>query len=99
MSMKSFYRKLSPFQIITASFSMFILLGTVLLCLPFSTADGKGCSFLNALFTSCSAVCVTGLVVKNTSSFWSPFGKAVILALIQVGGLGVVTSMIAIWIR
>ena len=75
---------------------MFILLGTVLLCLPFSTADGKGCSFLNALFTSCSAVCVTGLVVKNTATFWSPFGKAVILALIQVGGLGVVTSMIAI---
>ena len=96
MSMKSIYRKLSPFQIITVSFSLLIFLGAVLLSLPLSTEGHAPVSFLDALFTSCSAVCVTGLVVKNTATFWSPFGKVVILSLIQIGGLGVVTSMIAI---
>ena len=74
MSMKSIYRKLSPFQIITVSFSLLIFLGAVLLSLPLSTEGHAPVSFLDALFTSCSAVCVTGLVVKNTATFWSPFG-------------------------
>lgn len=66
-------------------------LGAVLLWLPLSTTGGKGVDFLTALFTSVSAVCVTGLVVVDTGSFWSPFGQVVILALMQIGGLGIMT--------
>ena len=68
-----------------------ILLGALLLMLPISVKDGHGATFENALFTSTSAVCVTGLVVKDTASYWSGFGQAVILLLIQIGGLGVIT--------
>ena len=68
-----------------------ILLGALLLMLPISVKDGHGATFENALFTSTSAVCVTGLVVKDTASYWSVFGQAVILLLIQIGGLGVIT--------
>ena len=68
-----------------------ILLGALLLMLPISVKDGHGATFENALFTSTSAVCVTGLVVKDTASYWTGFGQAVILILIQIGGLGVIT--------
>ena len=68
-----------------------ILLGALLLMLPISVKDGHGATFENALFTSTSAVCVTGLVVKDTASYWTGFGQAVILLLIQIGGLGVIT--------
>lgn len=81
----------SQFQIIIFGFAMVILLGTFLLMLPFSTQDHNGAPFLNALFTSTSAVCVTGLVVYDTATFWSPFGQGIILALIQIGGMGVVS--------
>lgn len=61
-----------------------------------TTRDGQGASFLDALFTSTSAVCVTGLVLHDTASYWSMFGQAVILFLIQIGGMGVVTVSVAV---
>ena len=89
-------RKVSVFQTITFSFFLVILLGSILLCLPVSWAGEGRCSFLDALFTSSSAVCVTGLVVHNTATYWSLFGQSVILVLIQIGGLGVITVVIAL---
>ena len=89
-------RKASPFRMITFSFIAAILAGAILLSLPFAVQEGKPCSFIDALFTSGSAVCVTGLVVHNTAVYWSAFGKAVILVLIQIGGLGIVTIMVMI---
>ena len=83
--------RLSSFQIIILGFAGVILLGALLLMLPFSTTAGCVTPFNKALFTATSAVCVTGLVVQDTGSYWSVFGQAVILALIQIGGLGVVT--------
>lgn len=83
--------QLSPPVIILLGFFILIAAGAFLLALPCSTKSGKSCGFLDALFTSTSAACVTGLVVKDTASFWSPFGQGVILCLIQMGGLGVVT--------
>ncbi len=84
-------KKLSSFQLIILGFLGLILIGTVLLMLPVSSEDGHGTPLKDALFTSTSAVCVTGLVVKDTASYWSGFGQAVILVLIQIGGLGVVS--------
>ena len=84
-------RRLSSFQIITLGFAGVILLGALLLMLPFSTTGENVTPFNETLFTATSAVCVTGLVVQDTGSYWSTFGQAVILALIQIGGLGVVT--------
>ena len=83
--------RLSSFQIIISGFVGVILLGALLLMLPVSTAEGCITPFNETLFTATSAVCVTGLVVQDTGSYWSGFGQAVILALIQIGGLGVVT--------
>ena len=84
-------RRLSSFQIIILGFAGVILLGALLLMLPLSTTAGCVTPFHEALFTATSAVCVTGLVVQDTGSYWSAFGQAVILTLIQIGGLGVVT--------
>ncbi len=78
--------------VLALGFLVVILAGSALLMLPISTADGAGAAYLTALFTATSAVCVTGLVVVDTGSYWSPFGQAVILVLIQVGGLGFMTS-------
>jgi len=89
-------RKLSSSQIILSGFAGVILVGTLLLMLPFSTNSGTRTSFWDALFTSTSAVCVTGLVVFDTATYWSAFGQAVILLLIQIGGMGVVTVAVAI---
>lgn len=83
--------RLSSFQIIISGFVGVILLGALLLMLPVSSAEGCITPFNETLFTATSAVCVTGLVVQDTGSYWSGFGQAVILALIQIGGLGVVT--------
>ena len=83
--------RLSSFQIIISGFVGVILLGALLLMLPISTTEGCITPFNETLFTATSAVCVTGLVVQDTGSYWSGFGQAVILALIQIGGLGVVT--------
>lgn len=89
-------KQLSSSQIIVLGFAAAILTGTLLLTLPFSTQDGQGAAFADALFTATSAVCVTGLVVRDTAAYWSGFGQSVILALIQVGGMGVVTVAVAI---
>ena len=83
--------QLSSFQIIILGFAGVILLGALLLMLPISTQEGCITPFNEALFTATSAVCVTGLVIHDTGSYWSAFGQTVILALIQIGGLGVVT--------
>lgn len=80
------------------SFLAAILIGTALLCLPVSSADGKATAFIDALFTATTSVCVTGLVVMPTVTSWSVFGQAVILVLIQVGGLGIITIMSGVMI-
>ncbi|MBR3277612.1 MAG: hypothetical protein IKG01_01720, partial [Lachnospiraceae bacterium] len=82
---------MSSFQIIICGFLAVILIGTLLLMLPFSTVGRQWASFDTALFTSVSAVCVTGLVVQDTASFWSAFGQFIIMLLIQIGGLGIIS--------
>lgn len=89
---------LSTTQIIMLSFLVVILLGSVLLALPVSSASGEPVAYLDALFTATTATCVTGLVTLPTATTWSVFGQAVILVLIQVGGLGVITVMSAVMI-
>ena len=84
-------RAMSPAQVITLIFAAIVLLGACLLCLPAASRAGESCGFLTALFTSCSATCVTGLALVDTYSQWSGFGQAVLLCLIQVGGLGFMT--------
>ena len=84
-------RKLSSFQIILLGFAGVILLGAGLLTLPVSSKTHEWTPFIDALFTSTSAVCVTGLVVFDTATHWTLFGQIVILLLIQIGGMGVVT--------
>ena len=83
--------KLSSFQVILLGFAAVILIGAFLLMLPISSKEGVVTPFSDALFTSTSAVCVTGLIVQDTATYWSYFGQAIILVLIQIGGLGVVT--------
>jgi len=83
--------KLNPAQIILLGFGGLILIGATLLNLPIASVDGKSIGFIDALFTSASAVCVTGLVVVNTAAHWTIFGQVVILILIQIGGLGFMT--------
>ncbi|HET8779224.1 MAG TPA: potassium transporter TrkG [Agromyces sp.] len=80
---------LHPAQAVVVGFAVAILAGTVLLLLPVSSMDGRSPSFVDALFTATSAVCVTGLTVLDTPTFWSPFGQVVIMLLIQLGGLGI----------
>ncbi len=83
-----FQRNLSPTRVVILGFLALILLGAALLMLPCATRPGQETSWLCALFTSTSATCVTGLVVVDTYTHWSPFGQAVILVLIQCGGIG-----------
>ncbi|WP_412762566.1 TrkH family potassium uptake protein [Priestia megaterium] len=82
---------LDPPKVLVTGFALIILLGAFLLTLPVATKDGGGLSWINALFTSTSATCVTGLVVVDTGTTFTMFGQLVILALIQVGGLGFMT--------
>ena len=89
-------RKKSSFQVIVASFFALILIGTLLLMLPVSSRERCVTSFSDAVFTAVSATCVTGLVVRDTATYWSLFGQAVILALIQIGGMGVITIGLAV---
>ncbi len=86
----------SSFQTILAGFAGVILLGAVFLMLPIASRDRVWTPFLSALFTSTSATCVTGLVVVDTATHWSLFGQAVLLVLIQIGGLGVVTMAVVL---
>ena len=81
----------SPFRIIIFGFLLVIFMGSFLLMLPVSTKTGECTPFLDALFTSTSAVCVTGLVIHDTATYWSNSGQSVIILLIQIGGLGVIT--------
>ena len=90
-------KHLTSFQLIILGFAGVILIGALILTLPVSSASGVVTPFDQALFTSTSAVCVTGLVVQDTGSYWSIFGQAVILALIQIGGLGVVTVAVSVF--
>ncbi|WP_436791917.1 TrkH family potassium uptake protein [Yinghuangia sp. YIM S10712] len=80
-----------PAQVIAGGFAAAILIGTVALSLPTATASGRRAGLIDALFTSTSAVCVTGLVTVDTGTYWSGFGQVVILVLIQAGGLGIMT--------
>lgn len=90
-------KRITPAQIIILGFLMLILGGALLLMLPAASNGPGGASFLDALFTATSATCVTGLVVQDTAVYWSPFGQAVILLLIQIGGMGVVTVAVAVF--
>ena len=89
-------RKLSSSQIILFGFAGVILIGTLLLMLPFATRSRESATFWDAMFTSTSAVCVTGLIVQDTATYWSVFGQFIILMLIQIGGMGVITVAAAI---
>lgn len=89
--------RVTPAQIIITGFLLLILSGTLLLMLPFATREPGSASFVDALFTATSATCVTGLILHDTVQYWTPFGQAVILLLIQVGGMGVVTMAVAIF--
>ena len=92
MKLKHRWRfRLSSFQLILLGFAAVILLGALILMLPISSRSGEWTSFPDALFTATSAVCVTGLVVRDTATYWSVFGQIVLLVFIQIGGMGVVT--------
>lgn len=91
-------KRISPPKVVAVSFLLAILIGSVLLVLPFAAsatykehAKARGFSYIDALFTATSATCVTGLIVHDTGSDFSPFGQVVILLLIQAGGLGIMT--------
>ena len=89
-------KRLSSSQMIILGFAVIILLGTLLLMLPISSKRETFSPFLDCLLTSTSAVCVTGLVVYDTAVHWTLFGQAVILILIQIGGMGVITVAAAL---
>ena len=93
--------KLGYTRFIALSFIPVILLGTFLLCLPISSKTGEWTNFIDSLFTSVSATCVTGLIVFDTFTHWTVFGQIVILTMIQIGGLGLMTiiTMISIFLR
>lgn len=100
-SMKKLRKKISVWQFLSLGYLIAILLGSVLLVLPFATKDGTSTSYIDALFTSASATCVTGLTPFDTGVHWSIFGQLVILFLIQTGGLGFMTfvSVVFLMIR
>lgn len=83
--------KINPPRVLAYGFASLIILGTLLLNLPIASKTGESVGLIDAFFTASSAVCVTGLVVVNTQEFWSTFGHVVIIALIQMGGLGFMT--------
>lgn len=93
--------RIKPSQTILLGFLLVVLLGAVLLTLPAASQDGRSIGFVDALFTATSATCVTGLVVVDTYTHWTLFGKAVILFLIQIGGLGFMTvaTMLSFFLR
>lgn len=96
MKQKDRKKHLSSFQIIIFGFLFVILLGSVLLMLPISTKTREWTPFLDAIFTATSSVCVTGLVIYDTATYWSVFGQSILLILIQIGGMGVVTIAVLI---
>ena len=88
--------RMNSFRWVLLSFILLILSGTFLLTLPVSSAQGISTPFLDCLFTATSASCVTGLIVKDTATYWSTFGKVIIFIMIQIGGLGVITMTLAL---
>lgn len=88
--------RLRPAQLMLSGFLGTIGVGSVLLMLPSATTSGERLPFVDALFTATSAVCVTGLIVEDTATYFSTFGQLIILALIQVGGLGIMTFSVAL---
>jgi len=80
-----------PTQVLVIGFAVVILVGAMLLTLPISSISGQSTDFISSLFTATSAVCVTGLVVVDTGTYWSTFGQTIIILLIQIGGLGFMT--------
>ena len=78
---------------LTLGYLCVILIGALLLMLPFATREGASTTLLNALFTSTSATCVTGLVAYDTATHWTLFGQIVIICLIQLGGLGFISKI------
>lgn len=93
---KNFFKNQSPARLITLGFAFVILTGTVLLKLPVSVRDGAEVSWINALFTSTSAVCVTGLIAIDTAEHFTVFGRTIVAMLIQIGGLGVTSVGVGI---
>ncbi|MDE6565832.1 MAG: Trk family potassium uptake protein, partial [Clostridia bacterium] len=89
---KKKFKILTPVRVIAIGFALIIFVGAFFLCLPIAHNDGQWFSFMDALFTSTSAVCVTGLIVVDTATHFNLFGQMVILLLIQIGGLGVMTA-------
>ena len=96
MNVQGRKKHMTSAQIIIFGFMVVIFMGALLLMLPISTKGPGGAPFLDALFTSTSAVCVTGLIVHDTATYWTEFGQFVIISLIQVGGMGVVTVAVAV---
>ncbi|RYD05643.1 hypothetical protein N752_07040 [Desulforamulus aquiferis] len=88
----AFSKKINPPFLIIIGFAIIIFLGTLLLSLPIASSTGERLGFLDSLFTATSAVCVTGLVVFDTGSDYTLFGQIIIMILIQLGGLGFMTS-------
>ncbi len=93
---KTKHRHITSFQVIILGFFSVIILGSLLLMLPMATQSGVVTPFSDTLFTATSAVCVTGLVIYDTATYWSLFGQIIILILIQIGGMGIVTIAVAI---
>lgn len=90
---------LSRIQIITLSFLLAIMIGSLILMLPIMSANGESTAFVDALFTATTSVCITGLVTVTTATHWSSLGHIVILLLIQLGGLGTITLMSLLFLR
>lgn len=95
--MKKMIKKLSVPQIIVMTYVLFIVLGTFLLALPISAMDGEWTSFIDALFTSTSAVSVTGVTIYETYTYWTYFGKTILMILIEIGGLGFMTIWVLLY--
>ncbi|MBQ8160634.1 MAG: Trk family potassium uptake protein [Clostridia bacterium] len=96
LSLRGRHAKLTSSQIIVSGFLALILLGTFLLMLPISSRQPGWAHFSDCLFTATSAVCVTGLVVQDTATYWTEFGQSIIIILIQIGGMGVITVAVAL---
>lgn len=94
-------KSMNATRIVAGGFAAIILLGTLLLMLPFASKSGESAGFLNSLFTATSATCVTGLIPVDTGMSWTFFGQLVIIALIQLGGLGFMTviTMVSFLLR
>lgn len=93
---KRVFHRIEPVKILVFGYLAIILTGALLLMLPFSSKDNVSTPFIDSLFTSCSATCVTGLVVFDTFTHWTVFGQLVLLCLIQIGGLGFMSMAIVI---